>query len=70
VEIDDESRVQAVREPLGDLGGAIRQSGCLGNEIGRDRLISIAHSHGGGNAMGMGGLGVVTVWYWSEAGSP
>ena len=28
-----------------------------------DRLISISHSHAG---PALGGMGVVTVWYWSE----
>ena len=27
-----------------------------------DRLISISHSHAG---PGLGGLGIVTVWYWA-----
>jgi hypothetical protein len=28
-----------------------------------DRLISISHSHAG---PGLGGMGIVTVWYWAE----
>jgi hypothetical protein len=28
-----------------------------------DRLISISHSHAG---PGLGGTGIVTVWYWTE----
>ena len=28
-----------------------------------DRLISISHSHAG---PGLGGMGVVTVWYWAD----
>jgi len=28
-----------------------------------DRLISISHSHAG---PGLGGMGVVTVWYWTD----
>ncbi|HVK16776.1 MAG TPA: hypothetical protein VM533_07490 [Fimbriiglobus sp.] len=40
-------------------------------EVGRDRLISISHSHGGGTEMfGSGGSGVVTVWYWDQADRP
>jgi len=46
------------------------KAAAFATEVGRDRLIGISHSHGGGNIMGMLGLGVVTVWYWSEAGSP
>jgi hypothetical protein len=35
--------------------------------IGPDHLISISHSHGGGDdAFGTGGSGVVTVWYWEQ----
>lgn len=35
--------------------------------IGRDRLIGISHSHGGGTEfLGTGGVGVVTVWYWES----
>jgi hypothetical protein len=46
------------------------EAAAFGTEVGRDRLISVSHSHGGGNIMGMLGLGVVSVWYLSEAGSP
>ena len=38
--------------------------------IGPEHLISISHSHGGGDdAFGAGGSGVVTVWFW-EATEP
>ena len=33
-------------------------------EVGPDRLISISHSHGGPDIVG---IGVITVWYWSDA---
>lgn len=37
--------------------------------VGRDRLIGVSHSHGGGSEMwGMGGSGIVTVWYWEPDG--
>jgi hypothetical protein len=40
-------------------------------EVGRDRLIGISHSHGGGHELfGSGGSGVVTVWYWEETEQP
>jgi len=45
------------------------KAAAFATEVGRERLISISHSHGGGNVMGTGGVGVVTVWYWSEAAS-
>ena len=45
------------------------QAAAFATEVGRDRLISISHSHGGGTALGMFGVGVVTVWYWTETGS-
>jgi hypothetical protein len=32
-----------------------------------DRLISISHSHAG---PGLGGMGVVTVWYWDDESEP
>jgi hypothetical protein len=36
-------------------------------KVGRDRLIGISHSHGGGGQVfGEGGSGVVTVWYWER----
>jgi hypothetical protein len=41
------------------------------SEIGPDRLIGISHSHGGGNeSSGLGGSGVVTVWYWEQPQRP
>jgi hypothetical protein len=41
------------------------------SEIGPERLIGISHSHGGGsNQWGVGGSGVVTVWYWEPAEQP
>jgi hypothetical protein len=40
-------------------------------KVGRDRLIGISHSHGGGGEMfGTGGSGVVTVWYWEHGQEP
>ena len=37
----------------------------------RDRLIGVSHSHGGGgDLLGVGGSGVVTVWYWDQAEQP
>jgi hypothetical protein len=39
-------------------------------EIGKERLIGISHSHGGGTEfLGAGGTGVVTVWFWTNAAS-
>jgi hypothetical protein len=35
--------------------------------VGQERLIGISHSHGGGEWLGAGGRGMVTVWYWEEA---
>ena len=32
-----------------------------------DQLISISHSHAG---PGLGGMGVVTVWYWAAESHP
>ena len=41
------------------------------SEIGPDRLIGISHSHGGGHeTWGVGGAGVVTVWYWEQTEWP
>lgn len=41
------------------------EAATFATEVGRDRLISISHSHGGGTELwGSGGSGVVTVWYW------
>jgi hypothetical protein len=41
------------------------------SEIGPDRLIGVSHSHGGGHeTWGVGGSGVVTVWYWEEVERP
>jgi hypothetical protein len=35
--------------------------------VGCDLLIGISHSHGGGGELlGSGGSGVVTVWYWES----
>jgi hypothetical protein len=40
-------------------------------KVGRDRLIGISHSHGGGSdGWGTGGSGVVTVWYWEHGEEP
>jgi hypothetical protein len=38
-------------------------------EVGPERLIGISHSHGGGSeTSGIGGSGVVTVWYREQSG--
>jgi hypothetical protein len=43
------------------------EAAAFATEIGRERLIGVSHSHGGGSEVfGMGGSGVVTVWYWEE----
>ena len=43
------------------------EAAAFATKVGRDRLIGISHSHGGGGAMfGEGGSGVVTVWYWER----
>ena len=47
------------------------QAAAFATEIGRDRLIGISHSHGGGTDLfGSGGSGVVTVWYWEPTDRP
>jgi hypothetical protein len=39
--------------------------------LGPERVIGVSHSHGGGTDMiGMGGTGVVTVWYWTGDSEP
>jgi hypothetical protein len=44
------------------------EAAAFATRVGRDRLISISHSHNGPN---LGGLGVVTVWYWEgDEGGP
>ena len=45
------------------------KAAAFATEVGPNRLINISHSHGGGTALGMGGVGVVTVWYWTDVGS-
>jgi hypothetical protein len=56
---------------VGSWESLFAEAAAFATEVGRDRLIGISHSHGGGTTMmGVGGEGVVTVWYWSEAGSP
>jgi hypothetical protein len=41
------------------------EAAAFATEVGRDRVIGISHSHGGGQELfGTGGTGVVTVWYW------
>jgi hypothetical protein len=45
------------------------KAAAFATEVGPERLINISQSHGGGTStMGIGGLGVVTVWYWLEDG--
>lgn len=46
------------------------EAAAFATEVGRDRLITVSHSHGGGTDIGALGSGVVTVWYWSEAEAP
>jgi hypothetical protein len=47
------------------------EAAAFATKVGRDRLIGISHSHGGGGAMfGEGGSGVVTVWYWEHKEIP
>lgn len=46
------------------------EAAAFATEVGKDRLIGLSHSHGGGQEVfGAGGSGVVTVWYWSETGA-
>jgi hypothetical protein len=48
-------------------GTMFAEAAAFATKVGRDRLIGISHSHGGGGAMfGEGGSGVVTVWYWED----
>ena len=41
------------------------EAAAFATEVGPERLISISHSHNGPT---MGGLGLVTVWYWWDEG--
>jgi hypothetical protein len=64
---DDESGVSTLCQQHQKLGRTIRRGGGVATMIGPDHLISISHSHGGGDdAFGTGGSGVVTVWYWEQ----
>ena len=52
-------------------GSMFQDAADFASEIGRERLIGISHSHGGGNeTWGVGGSGVVTVWYWEQTERP
>jgi hypothetical protein len=45
------------------------EAAAFASAIGPERLVGISHSHGGGSeTWGVGGSGVVTVWYWEQAG--
>jgi hypothetical protein len=47
--------------------GLFEDAAAFATEVGKDRLIGISHSHGGGgNMFGEGGVGVITVWYWTD----
>ena len=47
------------------------QAAEFATEVGRDRLIGISHSHGGGTEfLGSGGSGIVTAWYWEPTDRP
>jgi hypothetical protein len=47
------------------------EAAAFATEVGPERLVSISHSHGGGSeSWGVGGSGVVTVWYWMQVEQP
>ncbi|HUR98773.1 MAG TPA: hypothetical protein VMZ26_11965 [Pyrinomonadaceae bacterium] len=55
-------KFEIIRSPFRTWNTLFQQAADMASLIGKDRVISISHSSEGGE-------GIVTIWYWSEAGS-